>query len=198
MSKTLLSLLMLCGALQAQHHDKKIIYIGWRVEPLAWTATVCGSKVVHRHGATTRRSDRIHYQDWSGQDWVAILRKGRFVTYPKGKPHLAQARAMRYLTADRSKWSATWNGRKFLHVPKGAVPPKPAGKQPLYTIKKSGANWHVTFNRILTVRVHLTRKHAPFYQKMFFPRNVLVVKPGQWVEAKINGRWAFLTDVGRR
>lgn len=68
-----------------------------------------------------------------------------------------------------------------------------------YHVDKSRSVWKVRFAQFSTVRIHTSPKWAPHLIKSFrAKKDILLVKPGQWIEGKINGRWSLLTDADHR
>lgn len=102
-------------ALPGGHADTRICYIGWKVEPEVWTATISGDLITHTSRLGSRQSRRIHYRGWDGADYAAVLVNGRFEIFQNDSPVPATDGTLRYKTADGSDWCATWDGEHFQH-----------------------------------------------------------------------------------
>lgn len=70
-----------------------------------------------------------------------------------------------------------------------------------YKVDKRSQNWVFHFDtepRYRVIRFHTSRSYAPYLQfTMTFDRR-LIIKPGQWLEGLVNGRWNLLSGADHR
>lgn len=68
-----------------------------------------------------------------------------------------------------------------------------------YDVDKSSSTWIVTFLQLSFVRMHPSPNYYPYLDRWFQAhRERVEVKRGQWLEARIDGRWSRLSDADNR
>ena len=67
-----------------------------------------------------------------------------------------------------------------------------------YDVDKSSTDWVVTFNQWSKIRHHTSRGYVPYMDYNCAAGDQSIVKPNQWLEGMVNGRWSRLSDADHR
>lgn len=69
-----------------------------------------------------------------------------------------------------------------------------------YNVDKSSRDWVVTFNQVSKIRHHTNRNtYAPYREYTIYNRtDEFIVKPGQWLEGRVQNTWSLLIDADHR
>lgn len=67
-----------------------------------------------------------------------------------------------------------------------------------YRVERVGQNLVITFDQWSHIRHHTSRVYYPYLDYRRRRNDQSVVRPDQWLEALINGRWSLLSDADNR